>query len=326
MGRLSFLTAARGAVVLLLTTTIITGFSEPGDMTPGTSVAATPTVGITGGASPNGTQVSGEIVALDNLQTPSVAMLSTTAGFVYVLITEPAMAKALRIGTTVTFSGQYLSADWFQAQQIVNGADGGDVALGAPVGTSGPVKLGAPLGKSATSGSSGSNTDPTKTPTPTPGKCSNSKKLTLDPQNGSAVIGKSYKVLAGISFEGDCEGKQVYLQVLSGPNSAVSPVHATVDDDQHASLSYIGTSTGTDTILVWLDISSSNGSYDSGEVHEGGTVTWAAPTATPTPTNTSVPTAATLKTTRTPTPTSTSKPTKTPTLTATAVAGNSAKR
>lgn len=255
MVRLNIPPAARAVFVLLLTASLITGFSDPADLTTGTSVAATPTVGITGGASPDGTQVSGEVVALDTVQTPSVALLSTTAGLVHALLTESAMLKQLRLSMRVTFTGQYLSVNWFQAYQLVNGAGGGDLALGEPVGTAEPVKLGAPIGKNSSS-------------------CSSSQKLSLTPESGSGVIGKAYKVVVGLS---GCAGKRVYLKVLSGPNSSLPAVFATVDSRQHASLSYTGTSAGQDTFSVWLDSQPQNANYDSGEPYKHGWATWVAP-------------------------------------------------
>src|SRR5437870_8687677 len=108
MARLDFWTAVRGAIVLLLMGSVMSGFSEPDHLTTGLAVAGTPTVGITGLAPADGTQISGEVIALDARQNPPVVLLSTTAGEVYVRLYDPALLSALAPGKTVIFSGQFL--------------------------------------------------------------------------------------------------------------------------------------------------------------------------------------------------------------------------
>src|SRR5437762_3452943 len=216
MARLDVRTALRGAFVLLLMGSVMSGFSEPDYLTPGTDVAGTPTVGITGLAPADGSQISGEVIGLYPLLTPPLALLSTTAGDVFIQLLDPSMLANLTPGRTVIFSGQFLAADIFSASLLLDTID--QLSLGLPLGgSSSALILGAPLGNStqsrsssSSSGSSTSSSDnsnensnknsndnsdsgatstPTATATPTPTACSSAQTIALNPINGSAVKG-----------------------------------------------------------------------------------------------------------------------------------------
>ena len=435
MPRRNLRAAARGGIVLLLMATLMTGFGEPDGLVLGSNVAGTPTVGILGSASANGTQVSGEVVQLNlNSSRPTIT-LSTTAGFVTIVLADPLLAAGLGVGVTATFVGEYVSADLFNGHQVISNSMAGpsDLTLGDPV--SNPGLYGAPLdpsgdggtfgvrgggstgstGTTGTTGSSGSTgsigtsslttgttggkkcssssssggcpklslklpdeevevgetfkitieashddgietmwwwaskTDDgfleethildcanatrcrksfyvssvdrgetyihaqarngfgvlsaerkekitiekgksaTATPTGTSSACSTNQSLSFTPDLGSAATGSSHKVNVTVNGSGNCSGKKVYLDVLSGPNNGAEPGPQTLDSKNQATLSYVGTQTGSDTIRVWLDHDADT-DYDLGEPTMLGAVVWSKATATPTATRTATPT------------------------------------
>jgi hypothetical protein len=310
--------------VVLLMASFMSGFSgESNGLLLGQVVAGTPTVGITGGAPGTGTEITGQVVGVDTLQTPPVVLLATTAGQTYVVLADPSMATGLGIGVTVIFFGEYVAADVFNAYQVLGDATVGssELALGAPLtgsGTPTPIVLGATIGDSDNSNSSSSSSDcssgssngnssdcatatptltptptstptpkPTKTPTPTPDPkaCSDSQTLTISPQATSTTAGKSVSVHVTVAGSGSCAGKRVYLDVTDGPNRDMPLVSAALDGSNQATLSYSGAKAGKDTAWVWLD-TKGDAIQGPSEPAAKGTYTWAAPTPTVTPTPT----------------------------------------
>jgi hypothetical protein len=327
MVRFNIWMAARSVVILLLMGALVSGFSEPDELTVGTAVARTPTVGITGAAPATGTQISGQVVAVDPLQDPKIVMLATTAGQTYILLADPALMSSLSLGQIVIFGGEYLAADMFTAYQILSTGAGtdGDIILGDPLGTSqgtaqSSLVLGAPLTGSTTSSSSGSTgtvgLSGTAVPTATvvETECSVDDELTIYPETDDhTTVGTPQEITAEITTSGDCEGEKVYLQVEPNmPNSAVEKVSKKLDSNNWAKLSYTGTSTGKDYFRVWVDLDE-DGRWDDDEPGKLGWVVWVAPTITPTATVTKTPTA-THTPTATKTATATATPTKTPTV------------
>jgi hypothetical protein len=147
--RADFKTAARGVAALLLMLTLLSGFSERDGLVTGSAVAGTPTVGILGLAAANGTEISGEIVSLGAVQGKTQVTLSTTAGYVTVQLADPLLTSGLGVGLTVTFVGEYDSADTFSATQVRTDtlAAASELNLGDPLGTAGVSAL-APTGLS----------------------------------------------------------------------------------------------------------------------------------------------------------------------------------
>jgi hypothetical protein len=331
----------RGALALLLMGLTVSGFSEPDEgLAPGTSVAGTPTVGITGAGPASGSGIGGEVVAIDPVQNPPVVLLSTTAGQMYILLTDPAMLSRLSLGQLVVFSGQFLAVDLFSAAFVgdpATVADGMDeLSLGSALGSSSPLVLAPPLGSDQTSppsngsgssiqsssnksnNNSGDNSDNASSGS---SDCSSGQTLALDPENGSASAGTTFKVTVTANDASDCEGKSVYLQVLDGPNLSMTPVSENLDSDNRATLSYSSDVGGKDSYRVWLDYVP-NGTFDDGEPTVLGTVKWSGPTATPTSPAPAAPIGTATATVTdailaTPTATATITATSTPTGTAT---------
>jgi hypothetical protein len=329
MARPRYLRAARGLVVLGLAGALITGFREPDQLTPGTVVAGTPTVGITGAAAATGRQIAGEVVGLDPLQSPPVVLLNTMAGQVYVQLLDPSLLATLSLGQPVVFDGQYLAADLFTATEFFSYAPtDGELLLGEPLTSLNGVVLGAPLGVTSdssiaystvsgtTSGTTATLT-PTPTKTPKPGDCSSDLDLDIDPETaGTKSAGNKLNVDVDVSSKGDCEDERVYLQVLPNmPNTGIK-VNKKLNDDNEAELSYTGKYNGTDYFRVWMDLDS-NGEYDDDEPTELGSVTWKNGEKWKTPTPATGSNLIVVTATPSSTPVASATATRTPTATAT---------
>lgn len=130
MARLDLWMVVRAGIVLLAMTFLVSGFSA----VPGDDPIAGPREGAvqTPGA---GVQISGEIISVRPGQSPPLVLLSTPRGQLYVILPDPALAASLRVGQRATFSGLYLTADVFNAFQIIDSplAATTELTLGDPL-------------------------------------------------------------------------------------------------------------------------------------------------------------------------------------------------
>ena len=292
VARAHALIALRCAVAMLVAGSLLTGFGEAADLSPGsTTISGTPTVTAGTGLSTNGTLVSGQVLGLA-VQDPPVLLLSTPGGQIYVYLADPTLKSSVHVGEMATFLGQYLAVDLFSASQLVwSGTVAQELSLGAPIGQGGTATASSQPGQpSATSTSTPKPTatptrtsTPTRTPTPTATRtaCLSSQTITLSQTSGNVVLGSQYKVKVSVSLSGNCSGKLAYLKIRTGPNTGLT-LHQTLDSNNQATFTLTSAAAGTDSFRVWLDLVS-NGNFDNGESNVLGSVTWTAPTPTPTP-------------------------------------------
>jgi hypothetical protein len=99
--------------------------------------------------------------------------------------------------------------------------------------------------------------------------------------HGAGVLGATANVLVTVDSTAICTGKLVYLKVDGGPNTSMTPLSASLDGQNQATLGYLSTTAGTDNIRVWMDIRA-DGLAGHGDPEIKGSINWPQPTATPT--------------------------------------------